>query len=511
MSAVYKCILPVKKPPTMPSTIYHSPTGHSGETPQTLFYQAWPEIDDPIQWCCLPRLLRATYFLDLDVFSVESEELEANAEAYVLRPGVIAPEMGQQILALAKAFIGLPKDFVEIDDFSPLGVYGKKRQISSDAYNACLDFVRLVMDGHTIQSTEAIFRAIVYGYLQNFPGVGEGDFSHVYSWLHEIGHYLVRFSHSGVIQDEWSKRRHQTLHTLSTKSLSPKQIAELWKELERINAQSECLAQKFEPIEEIFATYVGLHLLSTEEKEEVNKSIAAWLEKRNWQKAYEAFGAACAKYQYSSVGLYWEVFEVACQMLEQVDIDCTKLLSTIAQTRRVVWSHTTRLHQEHGSNLDAFKLEIMAEKEAAEEINRILEEAGIRREIYWSAVEMETSSITRRSGKSLPHGFSLSDAGHEMLFAPVILLKGKFSSGEITPQIISFHASSEDADGLSPSIRIFCESLCQQLSKPCGLVCPFAYQGKPCCGKQQLLQTLFERLPENMKCNHQEPNCDQIR
>src|SRR5688572_26225775 len=124
MPAVYKCILPVKKPFTTPSAIYYSPTGHSAQSPQKIYFRAWPEIDDPYDPCCLPRLLRAEYAFDLDV-SIAPEEVAANTEAYVLHPDVIAPGIGQQVLALAKAFIDLPKDSVEIDDPSPLGVYGK--------------------------------------------------------------------------------------------------------------------------------------------------------------------------------------------------------------------------------------------------------------------------------------------------------------------------------------------------------------------------------------------------
>lgn len=508
--AVYNCILPVEQPFTTPSRIYHSPSGQSGEDRQKLYYPAWPEIDIPERQCCLPRLIRAMYSLDL--VSIESDEASTDTEEYLSRPEVIAPEIRQQVLSIAKAHYGLPKDSVEIDDLSSLGVYGKKRQLSSGAFNSYMDFLKTAVGSHnTLQLVEAALQGLAYGYMQHFLGVAVGDFSYVFSWLHEMGHYIARFSQSGVLQDGLSKRIHKTLHTLATKSLSPKQIARLWEEFARSIEQSVRFADKFRPIEEIFATYIGLRLLPTEARDKVEASITPWLESKNWNKAYVAFGKACANYRYSPVGLYISVFSVACRVLEQVDIDGAELLCTLAKIREVVSSHIKIITQEHGSNLDVFKLEDMAERDAAEETNQILEQADIPREVYWSAIEMEKTSIYRRLSKSLTNRFSLSNEELEVFCAPVIYLKGKLSSGEITPLIFSFDCPKKDQDTLSPSIRVFCESLCQQLSKPCGIVCPSAYEGKPCCGKKRLLQRLYERLPEEDKSNYEQPNCDLIR
>src|SRR5207244_4343440 len=104
-----------------------------------------------------------------------------------------------------------------------------------------------------------------------------------------------------------------------------------------------------------------------------------------------------------------------------------------------------------------------------------------------------------------------SDRGLVLLCAPTIRLVGKLSSHEITPFILSLGFQKEDKDKLSPPIRIFCESLRQQLSKPCGIVCPLAYKGQVCCGRKEELQRLHDRLPEENKGNYEKPNCDLVR
>jgi hypothetical protein len=61
-SAVYKCVIPVKKVIAPSGAIYHSLFREPTKGTQALPFPAWPEIDDPDQPCCLPTLLRAVYF-----------------------------------------------------------------------------------------------------------------------------------------------------------------------------------------------------------------------------------------------------------------------------------------------------------------------------------------------------------------------------------------------------------------------------------------------------------------
>jgi hypothetical protein len=123
----------------------------------------------------------------------------------------------------------------------------------------------------------------------------------------------------------------------------------------------------------------------------------------------------------------------------------------------------------------------------------------------------EIASKYKRAHELVSNGFLFSDKGLGLLYGPTTRLVGKLSSKEITPLIFSLGFQQDDKDKLSPSIRVFCESLRQQLSKPFGLVCPFAYKGQVRCGKNELLLRLFERLPEEVNSNFEKPNCDRIR
>jgi len=190
-------------------------------------------------------------------------------------------------------------------------------------------------------------------------------------------------------------------------------------------------------------------------------------------------------------------------------------ICTFAKIRKAVWPYIRGIKQQHGSDLDEFKVEDMAQREAAANINRILKRVHISQEIYWSAIDM-SNSIRKRAHELVSNGFLFSDRGLELLCGPRIWLRGKLLSHEITPFIISLGSQKEDEQKLSLSTRTFCESLRQQLSQCRGkerikIVCPLAYKGQACCGKKDLLQRLQKRLPEIGRSNFDVRNCDDIR
>jgi hypothetical protein len=216
--AVYKCVTLVQRPLAASSTVYHSL--FSGEGTQEIIYPAWPDIDDPDNSCCLPFLLRAVYFLDLDV-AVTLEETIAIAEEYVSRPEIMAgmaPEVHQQMLALINAFQRLAKHSIQMKALSPGVEYVRKGQPPSVARNAMIEFTRSFMSNHTAQ--QAVMpgvRGLLYGFLGDFPGTMYGDFSYAFSYCHEMGHRIARFTHSGIVQDGLAERTHKILYTLATK------------------------------------------------------------------------------------------------------------------------------------------------------------------------------------------------------------------------------------------------------------------------------------------------------
>jgi hypothetical protein len=71
----------------------------------------------------------------------------------------------------------------------------------------------------------------------------------------------AKLSYSGVVLEDLAKQAHKTLDTLATKELDRERIDKLWAQFWETNNQLKSMIQKFEPLEEIFATYVGLRLL----------------------------------------------------------------------------------------------------------------------------------------------------------------------------------------------------------------------------------------------------------
>src|SRR5207237_5859578 len=123
----------------------------------------------------------------------------------------------------------------------------------------------------------------------NFPGLQEGDFSNIFSLLHEMGHSAAKVTHSGVVQERLAKRIHTILYTLATiKSLLQKKITQLWEEFDHTNKQLVHLTRKFEPIEEIFANFYALVFLPAEGRKQLGRDINEGLDKKKWDKAFKA-------------------------------------------------------------------------------------------------------------------------------------------------------------------------------------------------------------------------------
>jgi hypothetical protein len=301
-----------------------------------------------------------------------------------------------------------------------------------------------------------------------------------------------------------SKRCHITIATLATERLSREEIAELWAEFWQTNKQIEHLARKFEPIEEIYATYFGMSLLPIEVRNAVKAGVKKDLEEKNWYKAYKSFVEACDNCQvYTPHAAAFFIFEPVCRILEQNDIDSAYLLYTFSEIHKIIWSRINIKEPESDITQD--------ELEAVEEINIILEQAGIPYEVFASVTKIADTLNPKltRLFEAANNDFS-RDGDQAVLFPPLIILIGRPSQNDITP-FIFLNSTQEYEDNLSPFERVVYDSLRQQLGKNCGIVCALAYKGKPCCGRKELLLRLYERLPEEDKSNYEQPNCDLIR
>jgi hypothetical protein len=55
-------------------------------------------------------------------------------------------------------------------------------------------------------------------------------------------------------------------------------------------------------------------------------------------------------------------------------------------------------------------------------------------------------------------------------------------------------------------IRVFLESMRQQLYHRCGIVCPYGFMNK-CCGQREKLKRIYELIPDEEKEYFSEPDC----
>jgi hypothetical protein len=458
-SAVYKCIIPVKKPVPPSGAIYHSLFSEPREGAQTYPFPAWPEIDDPHQPCCLPTLMRAVYF--------EHHGTGGDFKADVCRSvdywnKVIDSEIRQQIHALASA--------QELTFESHLGVGGLPIPIPTDhTPNFNMKF------GNSVERVvEAIVQGVIYGNLNNFVGAKQGDFSDVFAYTHELSHRFAGSFYCGRILDELSKYAHRTLEILATEErLSAGEITKLWEEFWQTNDRIESLVQKFEPVEEIFATYMGLRFLPKVVRNEMKPKIGKELKKRNWNKAYNAFSEVCDTCQdITPHEVACFILDQVCRLIESIDIDGTDILYKFSKIVK--------------------KIDSIDESDVVAR----LEQAGIPAEVYWSvhkAVQDQIESVGAMINDKISNDRK-NDAKQELLLKTYVFSRNLWMFGRYSEKHIYVSASNDVHD------RVYYESLRQQLSKRVGLVCP----GSPpderhSCGWEEAFQLVYDRLPEEYK------------
>jgi hypothetical protein len=179
-----------------------------------------------------------------------------------------------------------------------------------------------------------------------------------------------------------------------------------------------------------------------------------------------------------------------------------------------VWSypsHSERIKEEY--NMDrGLELLALVEREAAEEINPILEQVGIPKDVYWSVSETMRDiiypQILNANEAIINNDMSCFEALTPQVPSQILLI-GRYAEQYITAIHFPFY---EEIEGkIDARVRVFLESLRQQLSTHCGIICPCASKGEMCCGRKGQLQRLYNRLPKEDKEHFVEPNCDRVR
>jgi hypothetical protein len=460
-SAVYKCIIPVKneKSVNTPSAIYHSLFREPREGELVLPFPAWPEVDDAYQPCCLPTLPKRGVYFHHHPISEKFFDVIKRAEEYV--NNVVKPEIREQIAALIGSNTITLWSRLELGGL-PQVILGNEKYFT----------FHLKLDVSAELVIEAFVQALVYGNLNNFFGVPFGDFSDVFAYVHKLSHHFAGWLHGGRILDKLSYSNHKTLHILATEErLSRGEVDKLWREFRHTNKQIETLVAKFEPIEEIFATYVGLHFLSTDIRQTVKSMIDEELKKGNWSKAYEAFAESCDNAQDTTpLHAASYLFDFGCSLVESNDIDSVSLLYEL--------SNLNNINKRDG--IDRFEAEA------------ILMRAG---------VPAETLRAVSKAYKDWSPAYSWPEILIKaFICGPQVWLIGKYSEKIIHPDFNLDEpcCKLDSKDNLSLRDRIYYESIRQQLSKRYGFVSPFSHTQKTSDFKEET-QRLYMRLPERYK------------
>ena len=170
---------------------------------------------------------------------------------------------------------------------------------------------------------EAIIQGLVHGNLKNFHG-----YIGAFTYTHELAHRFAIASYSGRVLDDLSKSNHTALNILATEAgLSRSQIGKLWEEFWITNNRIKRLVQKFELVEEIFATYLGMRFLPTYVRNNVKQMLEEVLREKGWEKVYAVFEAACDnEKKMTLLFLASAILNTSCLFIESTDIDSAILL-----------------------------------------------------------------------------------------------------------------------------------------------------------------------------------------
>jgi hypothetical protein len=322
-------------------------------------------------------------------------------------------------------------------------------------------------------------QGLIYGNLGNFYGNEDA-----YADAHEHAHNTPRMFYSGVVIDELSKMVHESLGRLAGyKSLSGEEIDQLWETYSETNQYMSELVKKFEPVEEIYATYMGMRFSPPQVRNAVKGLVKEELGKRNWLEAYEAFAEVCDNAN-SSGWVALILFDCVCRMLEKIDMDGAKLLEIFVEKEILDFMCTFGiLERVPGLKNDQDELEDIVEK-----CQLLLEQLNVPYEGLLSVCETWRDI---ELPMTLREDINLASAQH-------IRLIGYHADKYILP-IITDEKRDYESNISDPQVRLALESLRQQLCQLCSkkvvkIVCPYAAFKKRCCELNEGIQRLYERL-----------------
>lgn len=337
-----------------------------------------------------------------------------------------------------------------------------------------------------------------------------------FSYWHEDGHRFAMWSYSGVFIDTLGELVQKIIRRLMSASpLSRKEIAELWEDFDKATKKIDYLVKKFEPIEEIFATYYAMRYLPDENRKRIETEIKQVFGKKGWYTAYKAFVRTCDNCQrFSPTAAAFFILDRVCLIVTKYNLDSIEVLMSFLHIFR---KYLPYLPVDYNELISRKIIELY---EIPHEVFETVYE-GLGNLVYRLWDLDESYSYVRNANDEYEQDVQ------KCLSYPTLEFVGQASRKDILPScdpsvphlssafnnqhLNPYNPKIEDFYNLSIAERIFYDSLWQQLSQDCGIVCPLASEGKPCCGIKKRLQRLHKRLPEEDKKRFREPKCDLIR
>jgi hypothetical protein len=341
-SAAYRCPVLVEKLFAKDSATYHSPLYRSqSEKP---YFMAWPDLGgDPNQPSCLTTLMRARYVINRGTL-IELEAVAAGAIKYLSCQDSIEPKVREVALAIIKHHQALWRYLPKFTNYPPiiLGI----DHITGFKLKEPEEFFVLNL------ALEAAIQGLIYGNLIHIREGQEGKgnlfgVKDAFSIGHETGHDLARRCHCGHVLDVASLDALSTLLKLAEDNLSPEQITEEWSKFWAINDCIYRLAEKFEPIEEIFANYVGLRFSPINVRNEVEALIKDHLIENKWIEAYNAFADVCDNADEQWFTAAFLIIDAVSRMITRFDFlgidigpaeSAANLLHNFVEILKIIWS-----------------------------------------------------------------------------------------------------------------------------------------------------------------------------
>jgi hypothetical protein len=300
----------------------------------------------------------------------------------------------------------------------------------------------------------------------------EGGYYDAFSAAHERGHFIVGAEgvYSTLVQNAQSDIVHGLLETIATTpQLMPRDLRKLWNDFAAANEKLVLLVQKFEVIDEIVANQQGLWDLAPEVRSAVVDEVLKAIQDKGYWSLFSTFlMGGCRDNPNRALPL----MELITILHDRFNMSLDEaLLKSIAALDTMVGSDASL-------SLDDVDEWITAKAPLMEPI------LGAVKELRRTSKYLPRITLTRRGNEA------------ELEVHPI-------------PTIDTISVESILWQG-------FWESLRQQIRwsvsippfKIRRLICPYRRDATPCCGRSNLIETLWVRIPKRWRVALSPPTCN---